>query len=167
MHQTEHRCGKRYGAISHDAIKEFDEIYKTQGYSVRKLYGNSEKNMRFSDPEYECRYELFNKRINSLGDQKYKSPMLPGYTGFIPTSEDNQGKSFEGEAIYGITTLEERKVKSVNNMGPISTRLKPIVATNLNEINRKLFEYSKDYSTSPYEMKNDDKNKYFIPGSNT
>jgi hypothetical protein len=65
----------------------------------------------------------FNSRVNSIGDQKYKSPMVPGYTGFIPKGLiEIQGKSFEGLAIYGITKLEEKRgllSKQTNNIPPL------------------------------------------------
>jgi hypothetical protein len=160
LHQSEHRHGKRYGAISHEVMKEYKNIYKTR--SNRVLCDGIEKNIKFCDPEYKCRYMAFNNRVNSIGDQKYKSPMVPGYTGFIPKGlVEIQGKSFEGLAIYGITKLEEKRgllSKQTNNIPSLEQ------ISNKEYISHVKFP---PYSSpvSPYEMNDDDKNKYFIPGS--
>ena len=50
--------------------------------NFKKSFCNIDKNIKLCDPEYKYRYDLFNSRTNSLGEQKYKSPMIPGYTGF-------------------------------------------------------------------------------------
>ena len=158
LHQSEHRFGKRYGAISHEIMKDFENIYKTSSTRVASK-DDIKKNIKFCDPEYKCRYKLFNNRVNSIGDQKYKSPMVPGYTGFIPKSSvEIQGKSFESLAIYGITKLEEKSqlLKPISN----SVQLKPI--NNREVINNSKFSHFS--SISPYEMNDDDKNKYFMPG---
>jgi hypothetical protein len=66
-------------------MKDNDEIYHNQKELNKILYKKEdiEKNIKFNDPEYKLRYENFNNRINSFCEQKYKTPMIPGYTGTI------------------------------------------------------------------------------------
>ncbi|XP_072015927.1 ciliary microtubule inner protein 2B-like [Amphiura filiformis] len=133
-----------------------------------------------------ARTKLLQKRTASFGDQKLEEKMVPGYTGYIPKGQHYYGDRYAEIALNAISDFEkdqidhsakissmrriryiqEGKVKPTEEekkrqWAPMKTvPLKPI--SNAWTIYRS--PYEKQYSTSPYFMRDDNPRKCFMSG---
>jgi len=121
---------------------------------------------------------LIESRGENLGDQKYGTQMVPGYTGYIPKGQHYYGERYAGFTQNAIAHMEDaqqnydqqqQKLRSQirsqyeENTGSSvrchKTPLKPII-----EKTKMYFPKGKQHSLSPYTYNNADPRKYMMSG---
>nr|XP_054769700.1 protein FAM166B-like [Lytechinus pictus] len=130
---------------------------------------------------------LFQSRKASFGDQKFTGQMVPGYTGYIPKSQHYYGNRYaEGcrDAIASFEQDQQGEKKKKNNMKTVqqvqSGKLKPSSLPEGTKVCRScplrqlpdnkpgrfnnVSTNEKHHSMSPYYMKDDDPQKWFMSG---
>jgi hypothetical protein len=116
--------------------------------------------------------EIWKTYSQSVGDDRFSFPPVPGYTGFIPRSRDHFGKAFVETTAESI--LEFKKMLHAKNTIPpkiVAIQKKRLEAVKSNKHEEKKIINSLDpfvgasmEEKSPYKLPKNDPKKTFISG---
>lgn len=178
--QFKYGIGKTFGSHTHKLLSSSDPIVASSGNSVLGEILPPRPHSLSSRAAASSTTSGLRNRTRSLGDQKYVTQMVPGYTGYIPKGLHYFGNRYAETCDQALTYFEEEQDKllqKTNELKALTRRhtAPPSIASGSSQMTTPLRpiaskaqtyrpDHSKKYSTPPYYMPDGDHEKYHISG---
>ncbi|XP_043943084.1 protein FAM166B [Protopterus annectens] len=158
--QYKYNHGKSYGKMTLSLLSN-PEISHS-GHHVLQ-------NTKFDDEKYsiERRHyvDLLNSRRPRYGEQKLTSSMIPGYTGFVPKSQNYFAKTYAETCRDSLTDFERgQRQFAVEKEELLSASYTPKLVSIARDAKPYISPHAFKDPGSPYYMENDNPYKYFMSG---
>ncbi|XP_071949123.1 ciliary microtubule inner protein 2B-like [Antedon mediterranea] len=118
-----------------------------------------------SGKDEDAKKELLQTRFASLGNQKLRKRMVPGFTGYIPKGEHYYGSRYAKTCLNATADFENGRLAYRNKVEQLkltNAGIDPLIPQTITF--RYVSPNEKQHSTSPYYMSNSNPEKCFVSG---